>query len=69
MEITSDIFANLKSFPEPELQQEMLANGKVILANKGDVLNCRKNLVDSFILLNVHQSTLQMPCSDRLPVK
>ena len=38
MEITSDIFANLKSFPEPELQQEMRTHGKVISANKGDVL-------------------------------
>ena len=38
METTSDIFANLKSFPEPELQEEMRAHGKVISANKGDVL-------------------------------
>ena len=38
MKITSDIFANLKSFPEPELQQEMRTHGKVISANKGDVL-------------------------------
>jgi CRP/FNR family transcriptional regulator len=38
MEIAGDIFANLKSFSGPGLQQEMRAHGKVISANKGDVL-------------------------------
>jgi CRP/FNR family transcriptional regulator len=33
-----DLFKSLTSFPEPELQQEMLAHGKLISANKGDVL-------------------------------
>ena len=38
MEATIDLFKNLKSFNEPELQQEILNHGKVIKANKGDVL-------------------------------
>ena len=38
METAPDIFKNLKSFPEPELQEEMITHGKVISANKGDVL-------------------------------
>ena len=38
MENTKDLFARLKSFREPELQEEMLSNGKVITASKGDIL-------------------------------
>ena len=38
MEYTKDLFARLKSFREPELQEEMLSNGKVITASKGDIL-------------------------------
>jgi CRP/FNR family transcriptional regulator len=38
MEISADIFARLKSFSEPELQKEILKHGKIIKANKGDVL-------------------------------
>ena len=38
MEATIDLFKNLKSFNEPELQQEILSHGKVIKANKGDIL-------------------------------
>jgi len=37
MEKTVELFTKL-SFSEPELHQEMLAHGKVITANKGDVL-------------------------------
>jgi CRP/FNR family transcriptional regulator len=35
---SQNLFRNLKSFREPELQAEMLAHGKLIKANKGDVL-------------------------------
>ncbi|HZI25012.1 MAG TPA: Crp/Fnr family transcriptional regulator [Chryseolinea sp.] len=38
MEATIDLFKNLKSFHEPELQQEILNHGKVMKANKGDIL-------------------------------
>ncbi len=38
MDTAAEIFKNLKSFPEPELQEEMITHGKVISANKGDVL-------------------------------
>ena len=38
METTIDLFKYLKSFNEPELQQEILNHGKVIKANKGDIL-------------------------------
>ena len=38
MEQLNDLFKDLKSFSEPELRDEMLANGKVITANKGDIL-------------------------------
>ena len=38
MEQLKDLFSNLKSFSEPELQREILAHGKVISANKGDIL-------------------------------
>jgi CRP/FNR family transcriptional regulator len=33
-----DLFKKLKSFSEPELQKEILKNGKIILAKKGDIL-------------------------------
>jgi CRP/FNR family transcriptional regulator, anaerobic regulatory protein len=33
-----DLFSHLRSFSEPELQDEMLAHGKVISASKGDVV-------------------------------
>ena len=38
MEQTEDIFSKLASFREPQLQEEMMAQGKVITAQKGDVL-------------------------------
>ncbi len=38
MEISSDLFSKLKSFSEPALRQEILKNGKLIKANKGDIL-------------------------------
>jgi CRP/FNR family transcriptional regulator len=38
METPVDLFKKLKSFSEPELQQEILKNGKFIKANKGDIL-------------------------------
>ena len=38
MENSKDLFTRLKSFREPELQEEMLSNGKVITASKGDIL-------------------------------
>ena len=37
MEKTVELFTKL-SFLEPELHQEMLAHGKIITANRGDVL-------------------------------
>lgn len=33
-----DLFSHLRSFSEPELQDEMHAHGKVISANKGDIV-------------------------------
>lgn len=38
MQISSDIFKKLKSFSEPELQLEIQKHGKMIKANKGDIL-------------------------------
>ena len=38
MQERADLFKSLKSFPEPELQDEMLKHGKLITAKKGDVL-------------------------------
>lgn len=38
MEQLKDLFRKLTLFPEPDLQEEMRANGKVISANKGDML-------------------------------
>jgi CRP/FNR family transcriptional regulator, anaerobic regulatory protein len=38
MEISSDLFKKLKSFSEPELQLEIQTHGKMIKANKGDIL-------------------------------
>lgn len=38
MEISSDLFVNLKSFQEPELRKEILKHGKIIAARKGDML-------------------------------
>jgi CRP/FNR family transcriptional regulator len=38
MEISMDLFKKLKSFPEPELRQEILKHGKILQAKKGDVL-------------------------------
>jgi CRP/FNR family transcriptional regulator len=35
---TTDLFQKLKAFPEPELQKEILKHGKILKANKGDVL-------------------------------
>lgn len=34
----ANLFSRLKGFPEPELQAEILANGKILRAKKGDVL-------------------------------
>ena len=33
-----DLFNRLRSFPEPELQNEMVKHGKLVTANKGDIL-------------------------------
>lgn len=38
MEKPDELFKKLKSFSEPELQREILKNGKLIKANKGDIL-------------------------------
>jgi len=38
MEVTIDLFKKLRSFSEPDLQQEILKHGKILKANKGDVL-------------------------------
>jgi CRP/FNR family transcriptional regulator, anaerobic regulatory protein len=38
MELSTDIFVRLQSFREPALQQEIIKNGKLLKANKGDVL-------------------------------
>ena len=38
MEATLDLFRKLKSFSEPGLQQEILKHGKLLKANKGDIL-------------------------------
>ena len=38
MEVTRELFEKLKSFPEPELQTEILNHGKIIKASKGDIL-------------------------------
>ncbi len=38
MEISTDLFKKLKSFSEPELQKEILKHGKILKANKGDIL-------------------------------
>lgn len=35
---SKDLFKRLTSFPEPELQQEMAEHGKLVTANKGDIL-------------------------------
>ena len=43
MEQLNDLFKDLKSFSEPELRDEMLANGTVITANKGDILSSAAN--------------------------
>lgn len=38
MNIDADLFAKLKMFHEPDLQNEIVKYGKVIKANKGDIL-------------------------------
>lgn len=38
MDISTDLFTKLKSFPEPELQNEIRKHGKILTANKGDIL-------------------------------
>ncbi|MFN3997871.1 Crp/Fnr family transcriptional regulator [Algoriphagus sp.] len=38
METSADLFKELKSFSEPELQKEILKHGKIIKAKKGDIL-------------------------------
>lgn len=38
MDKTHNLFKRLRSFSEPELQNEMLRHGKVIKASKGDIL-------------------------------
>ena len=38
MEISADLFKKLKSFSEPDLQQEILKHGKILTAKKGDIL-------------------------------
>jgi CRP/FNR family transcriptional regulator, anaerobic regulatory protein len=38
MNLSTDLFTKLRSFHEPELQKEILTFGKIISANKGDIL-------------------------------
>jgi CRP/FNR family transcriptional regulator, anaerobic regulatory protein len=38
METSADLFKELKSFSEPELQKEILKHGKIVKAKKGDIL-------------------------------
>ncbi len=38
MQLSKEIFAKLQVFKEPELQESILKNGKIITAQKGDVL-------------------------------
>lgn len=38
METSADLFKKLRSFSEPELQKEILKHGKILKANKGDML-------------------------------
>ena len=38
MEISTDLFTKLKSFREPELQNEIKKHGKILKANQGDIL-------------------------------
>lgn len=38
MELSVDLFKELKSFSEPELQKEILKHGKILKAKKGDIL-------------------------------
>ncbi len=38
MEISVDLFKKLKSFSEPDLQNQILKHGKILKASKGDVL-------------------------------
>lgn len=38
MELSVDLFKELKSFSEPELQKEILKYGKILKAKKGDIL-------------------------------
>lgn len=38
MELSADLFIKLKSFSEPGLQNEIRKHGKIIKANKGDIL-------------------------------
>lgn len=38
MEASLDLFKELKSFSEPELQKEILKHAKLLKANKGDIL-------------------------------
>jgi CRP/FNR family transcriptional regulator, anaerobic regulatory protein len=38
MELSSDLFARLKSFHEPDLRKNILQHGKIVTAGKGDML-------------------------------
>jgi CRP/FNR family transcriptional regulator, anaerobic regulatory protein len=38
MGLSTDLFKTLKSFSEPGLQEEILKHGKILKANKGDIL-------------------------------
>lgn len=38
METSDNLFKKLKSFSEPELQKEIIKHGKILKANKGDIL-------------------------------
>ncbi len=38
MQPTTDVFKKLNIFPEPDLQKEIIQHGKILKANKGDVL-------------------------------
>ena len=38
MELSADLFKTLKSFIEPDLKKDIIRNGKILKANKGDIL-------------------------------
>ncbi|REG88690.1 Crp/Fnr family transcriptional regulator [Algoriphagus antarcticus] len=53
MELPIDLFEKLNSFSEPELQKEILKNGKIIKASKGDIL-IREGQYLNFLPIVIH---------------